>query len=462
MKHQLILLTVLLAILLSAAEVVRACSCAGGANPCGFFRRDKGVAFIGTVTSVVDSNEKYGRPVKGRVRKITIKVDEIFKGTLPDEVVTSDDGFQCDNYPFSLGGKYLIYAGGILENTENILPVQLCGGTAPVESAGESIKFLRQLKSGVMPSILYGKVQRVVNGSGDPHQPLASTKVVLTKTSSREGDQYKKPAKRERRLVTLTDEKGEYKFENLGTGLYKISVDLPGDLWMQEYREFAAGGSPYCDAHYLYAYTNGSISGNVTNADGTPARMTLMLQPVDGRVRFFYNQTHTDENGNFTFPGLNEGQYRIYTSLTTYSLDGARTYLFSSDYPFREFYFPNAVKASGARIVSLGHAQKIYGLDLKMPPPPIKRNISGLLVWPDGRPVDKGTVSYRVKDKPAGTLRHALVKGDGSFSFQIYEGFDYEVFANNNSSSRYGYLDWTPLDKNVSDGSLKLILKPKE
>jgi len=101
-------LFILLIVFLFECDIAKACDCAGGANPCSFFRGAKGVAFIGTVTNVVDSNEKYGQPIKGNARRITIKIDEVFKGNVPDEIVTSDDGYGCDNYPFNLGGTYLI------------------------------------------------------------------------------------------------------------------------------------------------------------------------------------------------------------------------------------------------------------------------------------------------------------------------------------------------------------------
>lgn len=443
-------------------QIVSACTCSGGANPCSFYRGEGGVAFIGTVTNIISLNEKYGQPIQGKARKITIKVDEIFKGNVPGEVVTSDDGFRCDNYPFKMGVSYLIYSKGILENTENILPIGLCSGTAPVENAQDAINFLRQLKNGAMPSMLYGKLQRVINDEKNPYQPLAKTKVVLTKTYSIENGQYKKPDKKERQIETVTDENGDYKFENLKTGKYKLSAVLPEDLWMQEYREFGAGGTPSCDFHPLYAYTNGSISGNVVNADGTPARMTLRISPVDTNTRSFYGETRTDEKGNFTFSGLNEGRYKISTRLNSYSLDGARSYLFSGDFPYSSFYFPNTFESDEAEVVSLGYNQKIQNVNFKMPPAPVKRNISGTVVWENGKLVEKGVIYYRIKKSGINSSRYEFAKEDGTFSFQIYDQFEYEVSASNNSQENYGSADWALLDKADLENQLKLILKPRE
>lgn len=462
MKTRFLWLTIFFVIVLCSFENVNACSCRGGANPCGFYRAQVGVAFIGTVTNVVDSNEKYGQKINGKARKITIKVDEVFKGNLPNQIITSDDGFRCDNFPFKLGQSYLIYSKGILENTENILPVGLCSGTAAVENAKDSINFLRQLKNGVMPSMLYGKVQRVINDEKNPYQALAKTKVVLTKIYSIENGKYEKPKKNDRNFETFTDENGEYKFENLKVGQYKLSAELPNDLWMQEYREFGTGGAPSCDFHSLYAFTNGSISGNVVNADSTPAHLALRITPIDKETRLFYNETRTDEKGNFTFAGLNEGRYKVSTGLNSYSLDGARTYLFSNDFPFGNFYFPNTFQDKEAETITLGYNQKIQNINLKMPSAPTKRTINGTVVWENGRSAEKGVIYYKIKKLGESSPRYAYAKEDGTFSLQVYNEFEYEISAENNSQENYGYSGWILLNKNDLDNQIKLILKPKK
>lgn len=452
---------VLSAFLLLGFERALACDCSGGANPCGFFRATGGVAFIGTVTNVVEANEKYGQPIKGKARKITIKVDEVFKGSLPQEVITSDDGFRCDNYPFKLGKSYLIYSKGILENTENIVPVGLCSGTTPVENAQDSINFLRQLKEGVFPSILYGKVQRVVNDEKNPYLPLPKTKVVLTKIYAIENAQYKVPKKRERTIETLTDENGEYKFENLGVGKYKLSAKLPDDLWMPEGREFGTGGKPSCDNYSLYAYTDGRISGNVVSSEGVPVGfLKLNISPVDKNTRFYYREAQTDKDGNYTFYGLPEGRYKIQVYLTGYRLDHSKPSPFESGYPLGSWYFPNTFEDKNAQIINLGYAEKVRNINLKMPPFPIKQTINGIVVWEDGTPAKDAVITYRIKQLGDNYRRYAMPKSDGTFSFQIFDEFEYEFLASNNSNEVRGYSDWVSFGKGELKNPVKLIMKP--
>lgn len=464
MKTRILCLTIFFVVILFGFESVEACSCGGGANPCGFYRAEGGVAFIGTVTNVVDANEKYGQPIKGKARKITIKVDEIFKGNLPNEVITSDDGFQCDNFPFKSGVSYLIYSKGILENTENILPVGLCSGTAPIENAQDSINFLRQLKEGKTPSILYGKVEKFINQKNTPNQPLDKTKIVLTKIYSKENGENKEPKKKDRKVTAFTDENGEYKFENLTEGRYKISAELPNGLWMQEHREFNGGGTPFCVNYPLSVRVDGRISGKISDADETAAEfLKLSLIPTNKDSKFYQYLAQTDKDGNYTFYGVPEGKYKISIYLQGYSLDTSKPSPFNTEYPFWNWYFPNTYHDSEAQAINLGNTEKLQNINLKMPPIPVRQTVSGIIVWEDETPVNKGVVSYRIKKLGDNYRRYAPAKEDGTFLFQIFDEFEYELIAANNDAANNGVSEnWITLEKESLKNPLKLKIKPRK
>ena len=230
MNKNLLLSFSLLIFIISAPDVVSACSCVGGANPCGAFGSKTGAIFTGTVTEVTSSTEKYGKPVNGKVRKIAVRVDEIFKGELPVEIVTYDDGFSCDNYPFVIGKSYLIYSNGILENSENIVRVGLCSGTVPIEKADGHLRFLRPLKAGKTFSLIFGQVQRFTHGDQQPNEPLNGVKVVLEKKFAIENGQYRKPKGKDRERLAVTDGFGNYDFKDIPLGRYKMRVELPSGL----------------------------------------------------------------------------------------------------------------------------------------------------------------------------------------------------------------------------------------
>lgn len=439
----------------------KACSCGGGANPCGAFRAEKGVIFTGTVTEVTDSNEKYGQTIQGKARKIRIRVDEIFKGLLPSEIVTSDDGFQCDNYPFKLGGSYLIYADGVLENTENIVKVGLCSGTKPLENAQEDLRFLRPLKEGKTFSLIYGKVEKFVNHKDLPNQPLQNTKIILIKEYSIENGEYKKPKKKDRESVTYTDENGEYDFKDVQPGRYNIKTDLPINLWMPEQREFGAGGKPFCENHSFYAFTDGRISGNVVSSAGIPVGFVeLRLSSVSKDAKFYQNIARTDKDGNYTFYGLSEGNYKVHIYLPYYRLDNSKPSPFESGYPYSTYYFGNVFEDREAQIVNLGNIEKLQNINLKMPPFPVKQTVSGTVVWEDGTIPENAVISYRIKKFGGTYQRYAIAKKDGTFSFQIYEEFEYEFIASNNSNEVRGYSEWLSFSKDELKNPIRLVLKP--
>ena len=73
-------------------------------------------------------------------------------------------------------------------------------------------------------------------------------------------------------------------------------------------------------------------------------------------------------------------------------------------------------------------------------------------------PLKNGTVSYRMKNQIRKFQRYASVK-NGEFSIQVYEQFEYEISAENNSAKKRGYADWIPLEKDNLDKEIKLVLK---
>ena len=461
MKTKFFWLTIFSGVILFGFGNALGCSCGYNGTPCGFYRAPGGVAFTGTVTDVIEADEKYGKKIGGKIRKITIRVDETFKGGLPGEVVTSDDGFGCDNYPFKLGESYLIFSKGVLENTQNILPVGLCSGTKLIEKATEDIGFLRQLKKGVMPNVLYGKLRRFVNDEKNPFVPLGKTKVILTKLYSIGNNQRVEPKKGEERIETTTDENGDFRFEKVSPAVYRLSADLPDDLWMPEVRELSAGSAPSCDYYPLSAYTNGSISGNVVNADGTPARISVHVRPIDKTDYYFQQYLWADENGNFTVPGLGEGRYRLYVSLAGYQLKD-NSYPFRN-FPFGNWFYPNNFEDNDAETIAVGYAQKITNINIKLPPFPTRKTVRGNAVWEDGKPAGSAIIVYKIKRSSVDYYQQSTaVKEDGSFELELFDNLEYEFSGYNASNEQPGLVDAVQFDLKAWRSSLMLIMKPRK
>lgn len=376
MKQRLIIsISLLSTLFLFGVQIINACSCGGEANPCSSFEAKGGVIFTGTVINVVDSNEKYGKPIEGNARKITIRVDEVFKGSIPSIIETSDDGVRCDNYPFKLNESYLVYANGILEKTSNIIPIGLCSGTGNIDVKEEDLKFLRMMKNGKMPSILYGRLQKAE--SANKFTPLPNIRVFLTQEVVIKDGKYIKPEIEGREFDVLTDINGEYQFENLESGKYMIQAEVGKNLWIPNIREVYFSNAPFCQNRSLIVFDNGTISGSIQNNDTTPAKnVELSIQPVDPNTRIWNPQTRTDDKGNFVFQGLSVGKYIISTYLQNYSLDGARTYPFER-FPFSHYFYSNTLQQKEAEILNLEENGKLTEVNFLMPSLPIKVVVNG-------------------------------------------------------------------------------------
>ncbi len=446
--------------LLLGSSAAKACSCVGGANPCGFFNAPNGAAFIGTVTDVISSNEKYGKVTKGGTRKITIKVDEIFKGNLPSVVETSDDGFSCDNFPFALGKSYLVYTKGVLDNTTNIVPVGLCSGTQLVEKATEAIGFLRQLRDGKNVSVLFGKVQSASVDANNQLMPLPDVKVVLrTIWTIDNNGKSSTPRKNEKELSTRTNEKGEYKFENLPRGRYRVNADISKDLWMPESREITTGGLPSCDSYALIAYANGSIAGKVTTSDGSPVFTSLRISRVGSPFPFYGSETRSDRDGNFVFNGLSSGDYELSVYLHGYRVDSSKDSPFDTSYPYWTWFFPGTFHQRETVKIRLGNNEKRSDIRLQMPPFPKRRTITGTVTLEDGTVPGSAMVTYTPKTGNSLSSRYAMTKEDGSFSLEIFDEFDYEFIAGNNHPTIRAYSERIFFKSGTIPNQLKMVIR---
>ena len=458
------LLVVSLFLLLYGAESVEACSCKSNLNPCAAFRSEGGVIFTGTVSEVFYSSEKYGKPIGGKVRAISIRVDEIFKGELPAQVLTSDDGFSCDNFPFAIGKSYLIYAGGVEENS-NIVKVGLCSGTRLLEKADEHLRFLRPLKDGRTFSTIFGTVWKFINTADLPNEPLGKTKVVLVKEFAIENGQYKKPKKKDRERSSITDEQGNYNFYDIPAGRYKMRAELPTGLWVQESREFGSGGvSPLCENHSFLAMPDGQVSGKVLSAEQMPvAHLKLTLQPLRKTSKFYQYLAQTDALGNYVFYGVPEGDYKLSIRLAEYKPNSRVPEVFTLNFPYTTWYFPGTIDEKSATVVSVKPTEKVSNIDIVMRQFPVTRKVMGVVTQEVAPQLANIHVMYKIKGLHWDYWRYVPVKADGSFSFDIFEEFDYliQATAYDSKSSRSFLTDEVTLTESNRSEPLSLTLKPQ-
>jgi len=186
---------------LAACATALACSCGG---PVGFCeqlpdRSDTNTAvFVGKVKTVQET---------GMERQVRFQVMEDFAGAAGRvfDLVTHVQASAC-GAAFAPGESYLVEAHR--QAAAGGWQTSLCSRTIPLDRAAADLHVLRAWKSGrVLRGTITGEVW-------DPlrRRNLAKVRIILLGT---------------RMVSAITDEKGQFRFENLEPGTYEMEAQLP-------------------------------------------------------------------------------------------------------------------------------------------------------------------------------------------------------------------------------------------
>ncbi|HYG81588.1 MAG TPA: carboxypeptidase regulatory-like domain-containing protein [Pyrinomonadaceae bacterium] len=391
------------------AASVHACSCLETGPPCQAYWNSS-VVFAGTPLDISRIEvERDGHKMIQRL--VRFRVEEAFSGGggRIAEVLTGAWGGDC-GYDFEVGRKYLVY--GYTIDSEKRIGTGICTRTRPLSEAGEDLDFIRALPSAPQGATIYGTAQRyTVNlesgGSWDPAGPITGAMVVA--------------ASGERRQETVTGSDGRYRFSGLPPGKYTVRVTLPAKLSPAEEQTFEVRDRG-CAEFNVRAVTDGRIAGRLLDSQGRPlAIKSVDLLPVgrDGKL-LRHLWSITNEDGSFQYTNLPPGRYVL--GVNTFDAP-------DEDLPYRKTFYPSTTDQSAAEIISLDEGQHLAGIDFRLPPALVAREITGVVVWPDGRPAAGAEIS--LKEVGSGRAAKWGVKTDpkGLFKLQGYEGLPYRVEA---------------------------------
>lgn len=195
---------------------------------------------------------------------------------------------------------------------------------------------------------------RIFNHNG---QPLTDSKVLLVKVGS---------AQRNSR-ETLTDDAGEFRFDNLPHGLY--SLFAPGAMADDQQQKFYRPG----DFVTFRVKKGGVITGTVTDSAGEPIIMArvCIIRVRDEQGRRIYHASAfshlqanrlTDDRGVYRFWGLAPGSYLVSVGrknsnngnqIPEVTDDGAPT------------YHPSAATPEAATEVNIQDGQEVASIDIR-------------------------------------------------------------------------------------------------
>ena len=193
-------------------------------------------------------------------------------------------------------------------------------------------------------------------GSGTEVRPVRRARVTLT------GGGLTAPR------VADTDTKGEYRFNGLGPGDYKVTVQKPGFVKLD-----AVSASPGAT---LTMIRGGAIEGVVADAAGDPVWnivvTALQPQPDDGKPKTIA-ETKTDDRGRYRLHSLPAGDYVVQAATDRAFV--TRLFLVPGEKPpgINAAFYPAASSMTDAKTLRVPQGQDVSSIDITFTPAaPIK------------------------------------------------------------------------------------------
>ncbi|HKR21276.1 MAG TPA: carboxypeptidase-like regulatory domain-containing protein [Pyrinomonadaceae bacterium] len=395
--------------ILAFANNASACSCAGNTAPCTAYKEKRAI-FIGTVTSI-------DRASTEQSFYATLTVEQAFKGVNQTTVrmPQGTGGGDC-SFVFEKGEKYLIYAA--YSEDLKMFMTHICTRSRPLAYAGEDLAYLRGSPGTDSGTSLTGTVVNYdFYDEVNPSRPELIKGVKIT-AKGQNGAKFE----------AVTDDEGVYKIAGLPPGKYNVSAAIPSYLALAyEKPQTVEVPNNGCASLVVLTRTNGRISGVVRDAAGKLAPETdVDLIPFELAHRLgdrsIGRYEKTDYMGTFEFKNLRPGRYLIGVNIRSEP---------EGDNPYPRTFAPGVANVAQATIITLGKGEKLTGHDITLPPPLTVINITGVVVWPDGTPLQKGVVTLKDSSDIRGgkNLDFANVDEQGRFTLQALAGTEAWVHA---------------------------------
>jgi hypothetical protein len=174
----------------------------------------------------------------------------------------------------------------------------------------------------------------------------------------------------------------------------------------------------------LSADVFGQINGTLLKANGKPLQYTeIELVPVDSK-RMVMNQnlfSTSGTSGKFSFQNVPRGVYTL-----SINFDDKPTDLS----PYGTFFYPNAENRMQAERFEITESSQPYTVVFKLPPPLVKRKITGNALFTNGSPVVGAYIGLRdvLFDRHV-DFNIARTDAKGNFTVSGFTGREYQLGA---------------------------------
>ncbi len=238
-------------------------------------------------------------------------------------------------------------------------------------------------------------------------------KTVTIKATNETGKSFSKD-------VVIGQEATEYELSHLPEGTYALSVQ--GDGVAIKMDAASTKDNRICDIKA--SNMTGDVTGRVvTNTGDALSGVKVVLSGNDTEL-----ETVTDENGNYSFSGVNQGSYNLSYSLTGYAVADSSA---------------NTLVAAGETTVK---ADTLMGKE--------RGGLKGTLVATDGSAISNARVIAKLSDGSSTNRYTATTGEDGSFDFGSLPGGDFTILATTTPDNQYTSVPTTAGKISVSDSSI--------
>jgi len=454
MKRKFTLLLFLLFLTLSLVNVeqVLACSCVPTASCQSFGRAD--VVFVGKVVgskhqrttndyqTINEGTEKettVTKKVTYDIGEIYFEVLEAFNGTEKGSRVTihsSTGGGDCGAW-FKRGETYVVFASkensnassGIssltysgsaekLKPDANRLWTTICSGTREIKDAEATLSYLRNLPQAGSGGTIVGRVDEATHNyraQDLTSKPMANIKIKAQQTDGEKQTFY-----------GTSNQNGYFEF-NVPVGNFLVTPILEPNLTFGNRYEGDNKSVKIkdrrCESKIFWIVNDSEVSGKVLAADGKPYDdVMLELIPADKKMndkKYDWLNESVEDDGTFSFKGVPLGRYILSVNFTDKPED---------DSPFPTTFYPKTTVQTQAKVFTIDYGTKINDIVFQLPPKLIKRKISGIVVWKNGRPAVGAEVQLKdIEFDHDVFFTEPTTDAKGEFSMEWFEGRQYKI-----------------------------------